>query len=558
MYCDKCGARLEETAVFCTECGNRVAQDEKKLIKPKNKILIIILGIFIILCVVGLLFLGGDKENSTNYVRDDEYTKVSNNKMTTSVGNLVNDETDEEMEILFNSDSVLDYQSYTEDETIYHINGDGSIAIGYDEDEKSIFKIENGQKQRLSNEEFDFLYDMKISYSGKAAAFAKADGTYGMYYVDMEKQQITLLDTVSFHGFTLSPEGKCILGIGDYKNKLDNKLYLYEIENGSGQRTLIDEGVTYPVAVNDQGNAIFYIKEDGKLYFSDGEKSECISENTLLVNPVGDMTRNLIVFNEDCTDVLYLDGTTLSRYKVSEGKVNSFYREFDRLSFGVPNDMAFIVHASEEDNLYVEILGKKNLDKVVVQDENAIYYVDDFKLVKVTEVMREYNRFFYVSNDFESILYDKGAGEQYRIYISKLEEQNEERCIYQNENISDYTASLDLSKIYVVCENDSKVVCLKDEEVVQEWEILIYQGVYSDLYDTYVCSTTWFEEQGEIYMLTSAGKEYLGKSLWTYPISNMGNGQLWFYTDEVDGNEKIESVYSLVGKQEVKKLFSRK
>ena len=118
-----------------------------------------------------------------------------------------------------------------------------------------------------------------------------------------------------------------------------------------------------------------------------------------------------------------------------------------------------------------------------------------------------------------------------------------------------------MTKIYANCESEynPKVVYIKDEEIIQEGKLFIIQGRYSDLYDTYVCSTTWFEDEGEIYMLTTEGEKYLGKCNGrVYAIMSMGNGQTWFYVSESDENGDIYSVYSMVGNQETKKLFSGK
>ena len=38
MICPKCGKQIEDDAVFCTYCGNKMArvQEEEKPVKPKN------------------------------------------------------------------------------------------------------------------------------------------------------------------------------------------------------------------------------------------------------------------------------------------------------------------------------------------------------------------------------------------------------------------------------------------------------------------------------------------------------------------------------------------
>ena len=54
MICPKCGKQIEDDAVFCTYCGNRVAeiQDEEKSVKPKN-----IVKHTKIFAIVGLLLI---------------------------------------------------------------------------------------------------------------------------------------------------------------------------------------------------------------------------------------------------------------------------------------------------------------------------------------------------------------------------------------------------------------------------------------------------------------------------------------------------------------------
>lgn len=76
MICPKCGKQIEDDAVFCTYCGNKVArvQEEEKPVKPKNIVkrtkIFAIVGLLLVVVLICAFILsknsGGAKETGAD------------------------------------------------------------------------------------------------------------------------------------------------------------------------------------------------------------------------------------------------------------------------------------------------------------------------------------------------------------------------------------------------------------------------------------------------------------------------------------------------------------
>lgn len=68
MFCKKCGAQIEDNSVFCKECGERLEEQQKKLMPKKKKRIIIISAAAAVLVIAGIIF----GVLYTNYVKEQE------------------------------------------------------------------------------------------------------------------------------------------------------------------------------------------------------------------------------------------------------------------------------------------------------------------------------------------------------------------------------------------------------------------------------------------------------------------------------------------------------
>ena len=173
MYCVKCGSRVDTEASFCENCGHKlgnvVSGNTVIKTKKKKKYVIGLIGIIFVGVVFVLLTSIPVKKESS--VDDDSYTRVATNRLLTNYGDIWEDEEEEEKEIIFDSNGVIDthniydMQAYLwEGESSYEINGYGDVAIGHDDEGEYIFKIKNGVKTRIGKERVGSVGEMQISY----------------------------------------------------------------------------------------------------------------------------------------------------------------------------------------------------------------------------------------------------------------------------------------------------------------------------------------------------------------------------------------------------------
>lgn len=567
MYCVKCGSKVDAEATFCENCGHKLENDVggNTVIKTKKRknYVIGLGGIIIIGMILGIIISRSAKEDfakteingisaesdnknldEQNFSVNNSYTKLSTNRMVKGAGDITSDDEITTKEVLYNSDKLLDIQPYTDESTCYRINGDGSIAIGHDFEGQYIFCIQKGQKTKVSDVNLWYVDNMKISYEGMCAACVMDSE---LYYIDIERNEINCVDiNVSTDGFVLSPNGKVMVYLGAYNNKIDNEMFLYKQTETGAVTTHIGEDVSLVLAVNDNADAVFYIKTDGKLYFYNGKEEKTLSQNTILAN----QEDNCIIFNESCTEAIYLDGEMITRFKVSEGKAASFNRELKKLDYRVPKDIAFLSEYSEVNKLGIVQLGKQTLDKIVIVDE-ALYYVEGNKLIKLTDNPENSISQVWVADDFQTIMCTKNEG----IYQYTLNLNMNEKCIYQENNaVIECSGSSDLKEMYIRYLSEDKIVHIADGVIQQEWEIETMQGRYSDILGEYIYSNS----DREIYMLSQEESIYLGESTWPWPILDVGQGQIWLMIVEKDSEGYLETFYSLKKNCEMNKIFSRR
>lgn len=546
MYCIKCGCEIEDTDLFCIGCGNKIEKNEstKRVVKEKNIKKYILFSV--VISFIGILFILfiSNYAKETVDVNNNDYTQISKERIFTLVGAFWDDDGENKEILLDYEGNIIDvqpYRPYQEGGNIYSSSGDLSKVVGYDFEGQYIFKIEDGQKQKIYGSDAPYIDNLKISYTGGAAAYITDKN---LYFVDLESDRADwLYSEVYSDELVLSPSGTTIMYIGDYNNRLDNNLYISTLKS-DGTRTvrIIDRGIEHLVAVSDDAEAVFYIKNDGKLYFFDGRGIKCISENTVLAND----QFNRVIVSEDCKDVIYLDGTNISRYRAGDKKKIDFGVENDYLTYYAPNDIAYSSAYSSRNELTTIILGKKNLEKIILNNNSdGLSFVEDEKLLKIVEGPIYEG---YVANDFESVIYSKRQeNDDWKLMQKELVLKSEEKELYHSEDWFAMDPSLDLSHIYIVAEKN--IIYLNEGKMIKEWEANANYGVYSDLYNLYAY-LSWEGElcyiaQNEIIKIAEAGHSYL-----YCPC----NGKIWYEVKSM--NEPIATWYILEEDMECKEIIS--
>ena len=74
MACKNCGNEIKEGNNFCTRCGAKVKQDNKKQIKFNLKYLIIGVIVIVIICIVVISFKSINNSNKFSNIEETENT----------------------------------------------------------------------------------------------------------------------------------------------------------------------------------------------------------------------------------------------------------------------------------------------------------------------------------------------------------------------------------------------------------------------------------------------------------------------------------------------------
>lgn len=135
MFCKKCGAQIEDNSVFCKECGERLEEQQKKLMPKKKKRIIIISAAAAVLVIAGIIF----GVLYTNYVKEQKEEAFSGVELYEQDGKNYFVLTAESFKKKFNyfSDGIKlgESEPYYDDGTfmqIWNFDNDNSINLFYD------------------------------------------------------------------------------------------------------------------------------------------------------------------------------------------------------------------------------------------------------------------------------------------------------------------------------------------------------------------------------------------------------------------------------------------
>lgn len=442
MFCNNCGIQLPDDAVFCSDCGAPTAQaaDERTVqetvknqeqqsvdssvpqAKPgKNpkkekkglpfKILIPVTIVFI-LAVVLLVFLLTRKGNSGKIAMLSEDCIIYD--ISGSFANLAGENYEEE---------VFDY-SY---------NGDCSV-ISYlveDGDSYSLYYMRSDMKPKLAAEDVDWA---KISYTGEYIAYMQdiEDYTAGdLYLYCVKNGKISKVDTDVYPEYIcMSPSGKAVAYIKDYEDDEDNSLYI----GGAGIKNKeVDSDGCIPVALTDNGKTLYYIYDTDRLYIYRNNDSKKLAS---------DVDLNSFWFNNDLSEFLFIKNDKTYYY------TNKLEEPVQVCSGGI-----YTMEMSNESRIYHSgqgmIVGTDTLKGCVFNTKNGVYWLnhEGSDTVKIYSFPDSY----IISEDCSSTVYLLG-GDLYK--IDKFNEKMEAEVLY-DDGYADYVAaSADLSRIYIVAENE--------------------------------------------------------------------------------------------------------
>lgn len=298
MFCPWCGKKIDDTAIYCENCGRKIStdancvSDEKKCVTSQKShfLLILIVAIFVVgLGIVGIqLFYDEDVEESSNTNNSNENNEVLTsyvNETETSVQSIVEESNEEQQNYKRILASENDEKDRSYEDTVF------SFSSEYDEDKGivfgSLYITQNGRESHVITKEY---LDPFILTNGTSIYYSICNNnmTATVYKYDVSSDNEEIIFSVN------TEDGLSLAGYYDeriyYIVDLDpGKLCVYDLKKREKQQ--IAENVTH-VTQNEQ---YFYLMP----YYGDAGGTSClnvydastgtenvISSNLCLMGPV--------------------------------------------------------------------------------------------------------------------------------------------------------------------------------------------------------------------------------------------------------------------------------
>ncbi len=443
MFCNQCGKRLPDGAMFCPECGavreqepKAVEEPAKEVIKESReavqaaipvqntafhpipaenkekgnkkgfpfKILIPSTVIFAVLVAVLVIFLMGSRRNGM-----DTYADVKD-----YVGIFWS----------FEKGMYDGEVSYFEGKS----NGESSIFVYPDNDYRCLYYMKSDLEPKLVAED---VTAYAVSYTGEYIAYVQIDDLY-LYCVKDGK--ITQIDTGVFPSYLcLSPEGKVVAYLKNYESYTENDLYIGGI--GIKNQKVDDDG-SMPVAISDNGKTFYYVDDSNKLYIYNGKDSEKVSSSGC----------STFWVNRDVSEILY---TKDEKTYYHEPGMEDPVKISDETLYEVALPANVVCFPDAQRIGGGTITGMKSFKGCVLKQSGGLYWLNNkgTDTIKICSTIYDYQ----LSADGKSILFIK-SGDLYR--IKKIGDNMEAELLYDKEYVDCVVASDNLSKIYIVIEEE--------------------------------------------------------------------------------------------------------
>ncbi len=528
MFCNQCGAPLEEGTVFCATCGakqdvaatpvapaqpvmnNVVAQPEKKKVNLfANKKLMMFGGIGIaavVLIVLGvMLFSGGSS------VKYDKYAdlKISYDNFD-SEGHLFT--SDGEMVDL--DETVYDaYASADQSKMAFTMREDGMNVLYYADTEMD--------PQFVAED----VYEFDISYDGSHIAYIQdmnADWTGGdLYLYSVEDDKSVKIDTEVYpYDIVMSPNGEYISYIKDYEGYNDNDLF---VGGYSEDSVKVDKDGSYAIGVMNNGKA-YYVTDNSKLYYYNGKDS---------VKVASDVDGNYY-FNKDLTELLYTKGGKSYYYtpKMKEATKVSSYYVYDVVA---PENMIAEYYGEGY------ILGRESLKNSVWKTYDGLAWLskDGKEMTKISSYYGD----CCISEDGKTLIFVRDG------VLFKTEDftgKEKPKALYDEDYVDGIVANTDLSKIYAIVGDE--LYYIKNEKKNERITNDLEEGTYSVVFSSSLNKVVFIEDDTLCYADTSEkSKEvieedvdgvYTMYGIITYSIYDDDNYETTYYI--LNGKESVE------------------
>lgn len=543
MFCNNCGTPLEEGELFCSKCGTKcetagqtvsekpavAAEQATPVVQPmqavpaeqvpekKNpsniKKLIFIIGIVAVLVIAVILVFSLAGSGSG------KYDKIAKNEI--EFANF------DGLSVLFNVEGKT--EELDDQFSNMYYSADNSV-IAYTLDEGSTYSLYYATADDMKPE---FVADdvnyFEISYDGAYIAYIQDlndEWTAGdLYLYSIKDGKETKIDEDVYpRSFVLSPNGKYISYLTNYEGYSDNELYIAGLKKDPAK---IDKDGSYTIGVTNDGKA-YYVTDNEKLYYYNGKSSVKLASDVY----------SDYYFNNDLSELIYTKGDKLYYYtpKMKEPTKIASTRLYDII---VPDDMAYKYFGD------TVILGKETLKNSILSTGNGLYWFDDKG--KETHRIVSYYSDCMVSSDGETIIFTRD-GKLYR--VSGFGGNIEPEVLYKDEYVDGIVANIDLSKIYVVVE-DEELYYVKNAKKSERITNDLNDGIYSVVYSSSMDKVVFLENDAVCYAGTTEKSKVMVEE-----EANYLTGKNNFVIYEIYDEDEDECTYYLLNGKEPIELFT--
>lgn len=373
----------------------------------------------------------------------------------------------------------------------------------------------------------DNVYSVKVSLDGTAAAYTIVEDSYSeceLFVFNTKNQKSTKIDSNVHNDYIcISPSGKMVGYIKNYESSTDNSLYLGGV-NKEGVK--VDKDGCFPVAVSDNGKNFYYVDTanyENKLYFYNGKESQKVISDC----------DSRFWFNNSVTEVLFTKNSKTYYYtpkmedpeKISNDQVYSILAPYTATA-----------NCGYNSNIYY--VAKDTFKNTVLITYDGLSWINQkaSDTVKIASSVSTCQ----ISEDGQSLIYVKNN----KLYkVDKISESMVSEVLYDTETVVRTIASVDLSKIYVVTDDDELHYIKKANKTER------ISNDISDEYDVYYNSITGKICYLEDDTLYTAGTTSKSKSSIASDVKNInarGEGVVYYVRNDDD-----EVVVYFLGKKPV-------
>lgn len=286
-FCPNCGTAIPAGSAFCPNCGANAVTgavaEEAEQPKEKKKSKGLLIGIIaacavVLVAVVGLIFVGGNKSSKadyTFYIKDKEvfYTEPGSKKPVQITEQLIDVDGIGNSELAYASSELRYYFAKSDDGSLIFYPD----KISDDDDGCNLYY----KKLSKADKEGQKIDSDIVAYSVNDAAtlvtYIKDDGD--LYSYNLKKSDKSKISG-DVSNFEVSDDGKKVYYLND-----EDELYVWKLGK---DKEKIDSDVTKVCYNTDDLKTIYYMKEDSFYKKTEGKDKEKIASNVSAVLQVYD------------------------------------------------------------------------------------------------------------------------------------------------------------------------------------------------------------------------------------------------------------------------------